>query len=224
VRARILSRIIQQGREIMSYKPLSVKECLNRALAWKTPTACVPVARLEEVAAYVFQNPPGNRELNANDLVEGWKEIQNGRRPASGALAGQKQIAERAAAGCERCFGRGQAIIFDSSTGRTAARPCSHEPISDEERREMEAGRDDFLKKVREMSGRAAPGAIGTPPRPPVEEGVSFCCSVCGRRAPGVHGWREFDKCGAALAQKESGEPVLCDGMMLKTEKINDER
>lgn len=221
-RLRILSRIIQESREIMSYKPLTVREVLSRAIAWKTPTAPIPENLLFACYEVFTQNPAPEakkRELNANDLLDGWTMYQNGIRPAgerqaAAALKGQLLLADKAAAACERCFGKGTEIVFDAGDGRTSAKPCDHAPITDEERRATEQAKADFFRRVRELARRPAPVSPRPAPKPVPDKGSLFACSVCKRIVSSVVGWREYDVCGAKIGEKTKGDAVLCDGTM----------
>lgn len=202
----------------MSYKPLTVKEVLNRAIAWKTPTAVIPENRLFDCWNYIAQNPERNREreLNAYDLVAGWKALQDGGRVAGRALAGQKLLAENATAACERCFGKGKEIVT-AAGGSTSAKDCDHSPLTDEERRANADAKAAFFRKVRELARRPAQGrAPASPRRPkPPTKGTLFVCSVCKRIVSSEVGWTEFEPCNFKLGMKTNGrDPVLCDGMM----------
>lgn len=187
-----LTRIIAEYWEGCQFQPMEAEDLLNRALAWKTITMPVPSDRLYEAYAYAVQNRNPERLLRAEELCFAWRQLQAGYRSA-GEDGGQRMLAANSSAGCDRCYGTGMEVVPEKG-----ARRCSHDPLSEAERK----AREDALA-ARGALRPADPGNVAA--FKPKEAAAALpgpaniICSDCRREEWLESGWQIGDRCGAIL-------------------------
>lgn len=113
-------------------------------------------------------------------------------------------LPENAASLCLRCFGK-----------KPAVDTCDHQPLTDEEQRELARKRVEEVRRLRaDLASKPAVKSM------PAEEfkmdlSVTYTCTVCARKVKSDFGWNYHDRCNARLpGPTRDGETYGCDGVM----------
>lgn len=216
IRLRVLGKIIQEYYQAMQYDSLNLQDLLNRAIAWKTPTAIIPVEEIYNCYARAVGNFKGEKPLSAFDLVSAWRSIWQEREDG---LDKSRLLTANAVGCCERCYGRGYEIVVDRN-GNRGSRKCDHRPYTDEERAEYFEGVE-LVSRMREKMRRTSEENARIEELKKKEErrekpqGVDLICSSCARSVNTLGGWQIGEKCNfPGESGENSRDVVLCYGVM----------